>query len=58
MSWIPVWGFLPVDQSLEPIPVSGIRRSLVFTNNVSGRRVRVKVSNLYGTEPVSVSRLS
>lgn len=58
MSWIPVWGFLPVDQSLEPIPVSGIRRSLVFTNNVSGRRVRVKVSNLYGTEPVSVSRLA
>lgn len=58
MSWIPIWGFVPVDQSLEPIPAAGIRRHLIFTNNVCGSRVRVKVSNLYGTKPVSVSRLA
>ena len=49
--WKKAWGYLPANWGTEIGTVENTTQKLWLRNNLNGKEVRVKFSNLYDTQP-------
>ncbi len=52
--WIPSWQYVPIDYNQEIGVFENITQESIFTNNLSGEAIRVRLNNLYSNEPMSI----
>ena len=50
--WKTLWSYLPVDYGTGIGTVENVTQRTVFWNNLSGNKIRLKFSNIYGSKPL------
>ena len=53
--WIPAWRYVPIDYNQDVAIFENITQKCLFTNNISGTALRLRLSNLYGDTPFTVT---
>lgn len=52
--WVPSWRYVPIDYGQEVGVFENITQKCVFTNNLDGRKLRVRLNNLCSGEPMQI----
>lgn len=55
--WISAWGYQPMNYMNFPIQVEDETICVQFLNNVRGNKIRVLLSNRYGSEPLILEKI-
>jgi lysophospholipase L1-like esterase len=53
-TWVATWGASPQDAEVDALRVSGATLRQFIRISLGGSRVRIRLSNIYGTEPVLI----
>ena len=53
--WIPAWRYVPIDYNQDVAIFENITQKCLFTNNLSGTALRLRLSNPYGGTPFTVT---
>lgn len=57
MEWKTAWSYLPLDYGTTIGIVENITQKTIFRNNINGKRVKVKFTNLYGNTPLKLKEV-
>lgn len=57
MEWKTAWSYLPLDYGTTIGTVENITQKTIFRNNINGKRVKVKFTNLYGNTPLKLKEV-
>lgn len=52
--WVPSWRYVPIDYNQQVGVFENITQKSIFTNNLSGERLRFRLNNLYSDEPMKI----
>ena len=52
--WVPSWRYVPIDYNQQIGVFENITQKSVFTNNLSGQKIRVRLNNLYSDVPMKI----
>lgn len=52
--WLPSWQYVPIDYNQQVGVFENITQKSVFSNNLSGEKLRVRLNNLYSGEPMKI----
>ena len=52
--WVPAWRYVPIDYGQEIGVFENITQKCVFTNNLDGEKLRVRLNNLCGDAPMVI----
>lgn len=52
--WVPSWRYVPIDYNQQIGEFENITQKSVFTNNLSGQKIRVRLNNLYSDVPMKI----
>lgn len=52
MEWKTSWSYVPLNYGVTIGALEKITQQTTFWNNINGKKVRVKFSNIYGTDPL------
>lgn len=57
IGWKSAWSYLPVNYGASIGPVQNVTQRTCFWNNLSGKKVHLKFSNLYGREVLRLEKV-
>lgn len=52
--WLPSWQYVPIDYNQEVGVFENITQKSVFTNNLNGEKIRIRLNNLYSDAPMRI----
>lgn len=52
--WVPSWRYVPIDYNQQVGVFENITQKCVFSNNISGQKLRVRLNNLYSDVPMKI----
>lgn len=52
--WLPSWQYVPIDYNRQVGVFENITQKSLFTNNLSGEKIRVRLNNLYSDAPMHI----
>ena len=52
--WLPSWQYVPIDYNQQVGVFENITQKSLFTNNLSGEKIRVRLNNLYSDAPMHI----
>lgn len=56
--WIPSWRYVPIDYNQEVGVFENITQTAVFTNNLNGKKIRIRLNNLYRGNPMLIEHVA
>ena len=58
MKWVSTFSYLPINYGVTLAQAADQSQRILFDNNLNGSRVRLRLTNRYGTEPLCLSRVT
>lgn len=57
MEWKTTWSYLPIDYNYTLGTIKNVTQKSVFLNNIDGDKIKLKLSNKYGKDPLFMERV-
>ena len=58
MKWVSSFSYLPINYGIPLVRVEDQTQRVIFDNNLNGTKVRLRFSNRYSSEPLTLNRVS
>lgn len=56
--WMPSWRYVPIDYNHDMGCLEDVTQTAVFRNNIDGECLKLRLCNLYGTEPMVIDHVA
>ncbi len=56
--WIPSWRYVPIDYNQEMGVLENVTQTAIFTNNIAGDKVKLRLCNKYNDVPMTVEHVA
>ena len=56
--WVPSWRYVPIDYNQQVGVFEDISQKSLFTNNLNGEKIRIRLNNLYSDVPMRIEHMT
>ena len=56
--WVPSWRYVPIDYNQQVGVFEDISQKSLFTNNLNGEKIRIRLNNLYSNVPMRIEHMT
>lgn len=56
--WIPSWRYVPIDYNFDMGALENVTQKCLFSNNLNGSAVRLRLNNRYSANPMHITNVS